>query len=298
MSGSNRPQVLGLVIMTRRRRARAAPRARRDRPGRGRRRGYFRPDSRRRRRWRDWLPCALSGTRITSRASPRAASAERIASRPHSSPCAPALRAHRDAVHAGEVNQPAGEFVDHREGPLHRVGGLQRVDVGEARHPRDLLVEPGIMLHRARAEREEAEIDRIILAAEAGVVPHRLGLGQPGEADRLGAREAARPVLPFRLTRRSRRRVVSASPISNSKGSSSISALLPVKVALMPALPRAPWRRPRYPGRVTVSVTATTRALARGVLTRIEPAERNAAEHAMLGHRPHRRSRFFGKLQG
>src|SRR3546814_7765585 len=37
------------------------------------------------------VPCALSGTRTTERMSPRASSAERIASKPHSSPCAPAF---------------------------------------------------------------------------------------------------------------------------------------------------------------------------------------------------------------
>ena len=51
-----------------------------------------------------------------------------------------------------------------------------------------------IMLHRARAERKEAEIDRVILAAEAGIMPHRLRLGQAGQADRRTAREPAEAI--------------------------------------------------------------------------------------------------------
>ena len=58
------------------------------------------------------------------------------------------------------------------------------MDVGEAGQPRHLLVEPRIVLHRARAEREQAEVDRIILPAEPGVMAHRLRLGEAGKADR------------------------------------------------------------------------------------------------------------------
>ena len=43
------------------------------------------------------------------------------------------LRAHRDAVHAGELEQPEGELVDDLQRALHRLLRLQRVDVGEAR---------------------------------------------------------------------------------------------------------------------------------------------------------------------
>ena len=92
MSGSNRPHVLGLVIITAGD-VRPQPRLERvdDRPGRGRWPGYSRPGSRRRPRWRDWCRARFPGRASTSRASPRASSAERIASRPHNSPCAPAL---------------------------------------------------------------------------------------------------------------------------------------------------------------------------------------------------------------
>src|SRR3546814_1028244 len=76
----------------------------------------------------------------------------------------PRLGAHRDAVHAGEADQPEGEFVDHTERALHGIDGGERVDIGKARQPRDLLVEARVVLHRARAEREQPEVDRVILA--------------------------------------------------------------------------------------------------------------------------------------
>src|SRR3546814_17987611 len=75
-------------------------------------------------------------------------------------------------------------FVDHRIGALHRYLRLERVDVGEARHPRDLFIEARIMLHRAASEREEAEVDRIILSRQARVMPDRFGLAESWQADR------------------------------------------------------------------------------------------------------------------
>src|SRR3546814_2917460 len=72
----------------------------------------------------------------------------------------PRLGAHRDAVHAGEADQPEGEFVDHTERALHGIDGGERVDIGKARQPRDLLVEARVVLHRARAEREQSEVGR------------------------------------------------------------------------------------------------------------------------------------------
>src|SRR6185437_12682806 len=47
------------------------------------------------------------------------------------------------------------------------------MQVRETRHSRNLLVEARIVLHRARAEREEAEVDCVILPRQARVVAHR-----------------------------------------------------------------------------------------------------------------------------
>src|SRR5215218_342240 len=58
------------------------------------------------------------------------------------------------------------------------------MNVRETRKARDLLVEAGIVLHRARAEREQAQVDRVILPREARVVANRFRLGQARQADR------------------------------------------------------------------------------------------------------------------
>ncbi len=86
------------------------------------------------------------------------------------------LGAHRNAVHAGQLDQPEGKFVDYFERAAHRIDRLERVNVGKAGHPRDLLVQARIVLHRARTEREEPEVDRVVLPAEPRVVAHAFGL--------------------------------------------------------------------------------------------------------------------------
>ena len=86
------------------------------------------------------------------------------------------LRAHRHGGHAGQRLQPAGQLVHQLQRALHGGLGLHRVDVGKAGEARDLLVEARIVLHRARAEREEAEIDGIVFLTEAHIVAQGLGL--------------------------------------------------------------------------------------------------------------------------
>ena len=101
------------------------------------------------------------------------------------------LGRHGDAVHAGEFDQPHREFVDDRKRALHRFLRLERVNIGEAGHPRDLFVEARVMLHRAAAKREKAEVDRIILARQARIVAHRFGLAEPRQADGIAAHQRA-----------------------------------------------------------------------------------------------------------
>ncbi len=93
----------------------------------------------------------------------------------------PCLGGHGDGLHACQRDQPVRQLVDHAQRALHGFLRLQRVDIGKAGHPRDFLVQSGIVLHRAGAERERTEIDGVILPREAGVVPHGLGLGQAGQ---------------------------------------------------------------------------------------------------------------------
>ena len=61
--------------------------------------------------------------------------------------------------------------------------------------PRHLLVEARVVLHRARAERIEAAVDRVVLAAEAHVVAHDFGFGQARQADRRRAAQAAEAIV-------------------------------------------------------------------------------------------------------
>src|SRR3546814_11594042 len=59
-------------------------------------------------------------------------------------------------------------------------------------------MEPRIVLHRARAWREEAQVDSVILAAEARIVAHRLRLGQARQSDVATALQSAETALPLR----------------------------------------------------------------------------------------------------
>ena len=67
------------------------------------------------------------------------------------------LRRHRDRVHAGHGQQGVGQRFNDLERPLRRRDRLQRVHVGESRQARHLFVEAGIVLHRARAQRIDAQ---------------------------------------------------------------------------------------------------------------------------------------------
>src|SRR5690606_6575646 len=61
----------------------------------------------------------------------------------------------------------------------------------EARQTRHLLVEPRVVLHRARAQRIHAHVDRVVAPRQAHEVAHHLRLAQARKADRAGALEAA-----------------------------------------------------------------------------------------------------------
>src|SRR5882762_1983384 len=67
------------------------------------------------------------------------------------------------------------------------------MQIGETRQPRHLLVEPRVVLHRARAERVKAAIDRVILLRQAGKMAHDLRLAKPRQADWVFAVEPAEP---------------------------------------------------------------------------------------------------------
>jgi hypothetical protein len=87
-------------------------------------------------------------------------------------------RRHGDGVHPGHDQQPAGELGDKFKRALHGRLRLQGMNIGKARQPRHRLVEAGIMLHRAGAERIYPGINRVILPRQSHVMTHRLGLAQ------------------------------------------------------------------------------------------------------------------------
>ena len=129
-----------------------------------------------------------------------ATSLQRGANRQHPAqfPVRPRLGAHRYAVHPGELDEPESEFVNHFQRAANRVDGLQRMDIGKARHPRNLLVEARVVFHRAGAEGKQAQIDGVVLPGKARIVPHCLGFGKAGKANGIGAFHAPQTVVRSR----------------------------------------------------------------------------------------------------
>ena len=58
------------------------------------------------------------------------------------------------------------------------------MDVGESGQPRQLLIEPGVVLHRAGAQRVEPAVDCIVLLRQPREVTYHLRLAQAGQSDR------------------------------------------------------------------------------------------------------------------
>ena len=117
---------------------------------------------------------------------------------PQSSPCAPAFGRHRDRRHAGQLDQPVRQLVRSAPArPAPSTDRLQRMDVGEARQPRHLLVQARIVLHRARAERIEPAVDRVVLAAT----------GARSGASLSGSERPGRPIGALRSSPPSRSRI-------------------------------------------------------------------------------------------
>ena len=93
------------------------------------------------------------------------------------------FRRHRHGRHIGQRHQPVSQFTHQLVGALHGRDRLQRVHIGEARKAGHFLVETRIVLHRARTERVETQIDRIVLARQTHIVAHGLRFGEAGQAD-------------------------------------------------------------------------------------------------------------------
>jgi hypothetical protein len=119
--GSNRPQVLGLVIITAATSGPSRAFERREIDAAARwLPGYSRPDSRRRPRSPGWCRARFRHqhdlARVAARLERRA-----DAQQPHSSPCAPALGLIATPCMPVSVDQPDGELVDQLQRALHRL---------------------------------------------------------------------------------------------------------------------------------------------------------------------------------
>ncbi len=95
-----------------------------------------------------------------------------------------------DGGHAGEGLQPVGQLVHQGQGALHGGNRLQRVDVDEAGQAGHLLIEARVVLHRARAQRIERQVDGVVLLAQAHIVAEGFGLREAGQRKGLGAGQA------------------------------------------------------------------------------------------------------------
>ncbi len=93
--------------------------------------------------------------------------------------------------HPRQRRQPVGQLVHQLQRALNRRLRLQRVDVREARQARHLLVQARVVLHRARAQRIQRQVDGVVLLAQAHIVAHGLWLRQAGQADRILADQIA-----------------------------------------------------------------------------------------------------------
>ncbi len=105
-------------------------------------------------------------------------------------------------VHAGDRGQGLLEFVEDGQRTLHSGFGLERVSQGEAGETADILVDLGVVLHGAGAERVEAAVHAVVEAAQTQEVAHDLVLGQLRQvqvrAQEAGIRQLGRRHVRFR----------------------------------------------------------------------------------------------------
>ena len=95
------------------------------------------------------------------------------------------------------------EIVVQFQGALCGGGILKRMQGGKTRHGGNLLVDLGIILHRAAAERIETGVDTEILLRQVGVMSHHIQLAHLGKFRGLTAEKI----------RRDRRHAVGLEPV-------------------------------------------------------------------------------------
>ena len=96
----------------------------------------------------------------------------------------PARRLERERVHAGDPAHYAVEAVEDLQRTLQGLGRLQGVDIGEARHARDIFVHLGAVLHGARAHHVGGHVEAHGHLREPEEVPEHAVLRQRGQRRR------------------------------------------------------------------------------------------------------------------
>ena len=115
----------------------------------------------------------------------------RVSRMPVNSPCAPAAGCKRDCVHAGDLEQAALQQIEDFENALRQRVRPVGMRLGQTLDARHKLVHARVVLHRARAERIHAEIDRVVPSGEAREVANDLDLAQlRQQAGRVAMRSA------------------------------------------------------------------------------------------------------------
>ncbi len=106
------------------------------------------------------------------------------------------------AVHARDLAQILLCQLQHAAAALHRVGGSQRMDTRKAGQRGHFLVDPGIILHRARAERIEAVVHAVDVVVQLRIVAAEVLLAQLRQNGSLRAAQRLRQRCLLDVTRR------------------------------------------------------------------------------------------------
>ena len=96
-------------------------------------------------------------------------------------------RLQRHSREPGDLGEDPLQVPHQLERALGALVLLMRVEIAETGQPADALVDAGVVLHRAGAERVEARVDAERPVREGSEVANELGLGELGEARRARA---------------------------------------------------------------------------------------------------------------
>ncbi len=113
----------------------------------------------------------------------------------------PGARLKRHVRQPGHLGQLLLEVPHQLERALRVTRLLQRVEAREAGQRRHLLVDLGVVFHRARPERVEAGVEIEVLLGQVVVVPHDLRLGYLRQGRRLRPNRMGRQQLGDRYVR-------------------------------------------------------------------------------------------------